>query len=77
MISQVSYPNVLNIKPVKTYPENSGRETTITAFKEILDSKKDKIKKEEKSNRKKHLQKMTAVKQQMVLHTETLLQAGL
>lgn len=52
MISQVSYPNVLNIKPVKTYPENSGRETTITAFKEILDSKKDKIKKEEKSNRK-------------------------
>lgn len=52
MISQVSYPNVLNIKPVKTYPENSGRETTITAFEEILDNKKDKIKKEEKSNRK-------------------------
>lgn len=52
MISQVSYPNVLNIKPVKTYPENSGRETTITAFKEILDDKKDKIKKEENSNRK-------------------------
>lgn len=40
MISTESYLNAMNslkvLKPVKTYPENSGRETTITGFDEML-----------------------------------------
>ena len=40
MISTESYLNAMNslrvLKPIKTYPENSGRETTITGFDEML-----------------------------------------
>ena len=59
MISTESYLNAVNslkvLKPVKTYPENSGRETTITGFDEMLQKvsgKKDKTesKKAEKEN---------------------------
>ena len=45
MISTVSYLNTLNIKPIKTYPENSGRETTITSFEKVLSDKKDQVSK--------------------------------
>ena len=59
MISTESYLNAMNslkvLKPVKTYPENSGRETTITGFDEMLhkvSGKKDgtEIKKAEKED---------------------------
>lgn len=43
MISQVSYPNYLKIKPIKTYPAGSGRKTTITGFNKVLDQEKDKV----------------------------------
>lgn len=43
MISTVSYVNTLNIKPIKIYPENNNRETTITSFDEMLLSKQDNI----------------------------------
>lgn len=51
MISTESYLNAMNslkvLKPVKTYPDNSGRETTITGFDEMLhkvSGKKDETK---------------------------------
>lgn len=47
MISTVSYFNTLNIKPIRTYPENNGRETTITSFEKILSSQS--VKKQEKT----------------------------
>lgn len=59
MISTESYLNAMNslavLKPFKTYPENSGRETTITGFDEMLNKvsgKKDgtEIKKAEKES---------------------------
>lgn len=43
MISTVSYFNTLNIKPIRVYPENSGRETTITSFEKVLSDKQDSI----------------------------------
>lgn len=43
MISTVPYLNTLNIKPIRTYPANSGRETTITSFEKALSSQQDKI----------------------------------
>lgn len=45
MISTVSYLNTLNIKPIKTYPEGSNRETTITSFDKVLSGQKDQVSK--------------------------------
>ncbi len=50
MISKVSYFNTLDIKPIKTYPDNSGRETTITSFDKVLSDQTDRI--SQKSTRK-------------------------